>query len=107
MKKNRKTVLENLPRVLPVYFELSNPAAQAVAIAGTFNQWHPNSTPMVYLGSGRWIKNLVLPPGTYAYCLVVDGQWLPDERAKETVPNPYGGLASVVRVGNPMQPQIV
>jgi 1,4-alpha-glucan branching enzyme len=107
MKKFRKTVLEKLPQVLPVHFEFSDATAHAVAIAGTFNEWKPNSTPMNALGSGRWFKNLVLPPGTYEYCLVVDGVWMPDKRATETAPNPYGGLNSVVKVGNPMQPQVV
>jgi hypothetical protein len=54
MKKFRKTVLEKLPQVLPVHFEFSDATAHAVAIAGTFNEWKPNSTPMNALGSGRW-----------------------------------------------------
>jgi 1,4-alpha-glucan branching enzyme len=107
MKNNRKTVQEKLPQVLPVHFEFSDAAAHSVAIAGTFNEWQPNSTPMIALRSGRWIKNLVLPPGTYEYCLVVDGKWMTDTRAKEAAPNPYGGLNSVVKVGNPMQRQVV
>jgi hypothetical protein len=39
-----------------------------------------------------------LAPGTYEYCLVVDGQWMPDPLAKETVPNPFGGRNSVLKV---------
>ena len=35
-------------------------------------------------------------PGTYEICLVVDGQWLPDPLARETVPNPFGGRNSVL-----------
>ena len=46
---------------------------------------------MVSLGDGRWAKELVLPPGVYEYRLVVDGEWMPDPRASETAPNPYGG----------------
>ena len=33
------------------------------------------ATPMISLGDGRWIKALALPPGTYEYRLVVDGEW--------------------------------
>ena len=38
--------------------------------------------------------------GTYEYCLVVDGQWRPDPLAKETVPNPFGGRNSVLKVAS-------
>ena len=42
----------------------------AVGIAGTFNDWRPQATPMIRLNDGRWAKELALPPGTYEYCLV-------------------------------------
>ena len=32
------------------------------------------------------------------YCLVVDGQWMPDPLAKHTVPNPFGGRNSILEV---------
>jgi 1,4-alpha-glucan branching enzyme len=83
-----------------VHFEFNYPAAQSVSIAGTFNDWKPNATPMIALGQGRWAKDLALPPGEYEYCLVVDGQWTPDPQVPETVPNPFGGLNSVCRVDN-------
>ena len=51
-------------------------------------------------GGGRWLKETELPPVTYEYCLVVDGQWMPDPLAKETVPNPYGGVNSVLKVAS-------
>jgi hypothetical protein len=35
---------------------------------------------------------------SYEYCLVVDGQWIPDPKAKETVGNPFGGRNSVLTV---------
>jgi hypothetical protein len=51
------------------------------------------------LGDGRWLKETVLPAGTYEYRLVVDGQWIADPLAKETMPNPFGGMNSVLKVG--------
>jgi len=76
------------------------PSAESVAIAGTFNDWHPNATPMISLGQGRWAKDLALPPGEYEYCLVVDGcKWMPDPLAGEYVPNPFGGANAICRVG--------
>ena len=71
-----------------IHFEFTSSAAESVSIAGAFNEWQPNATPMIALGQGRWAKDLVLPPGDYEYCLVVDGQWTPDPLAAETVPNP-------------------
>jgi 1,4-alpha-glucan branching enzyme len=81
-----------------VCLEFTHPTAAAVCVAGTFNEWRPEATPMISVGNGRWIKQLVLPPGSYEYCLVVDGEWMPDPLAKETAPNPFGGLNSVLQV---------
>ena len=81
-----------------VRIAFSHPAATAVAIAGSFNGWRPEATPMVAVGEGRWLKELVLAPGTYEYLLVADGQWLADPLAQATVPNPYGSVNSVITV---------
>lgn len=82
-----------------VHIEFSNTKASSVAIAGTFNDWRPEATPMIAMGDGRWLKDLVLEPGMYEYLLVVDGQWLTDPCAQITRPNPFGGLNSVLSVG--------
>jgi 1,4-alpha-glucan branching enzyme len=86
------------PELVPVRFEFTHPTARTVCIAGTFDNWRPDAKPMHSLGGGRWMKETVLQPGTYEYRLVVDGQWIPDPLAKETVSNPFGGRNSVLRV---------
>jgi 1,4-alpha-glucan branching enzyme len=86
------------PQLEPVRFEFTHLTAHDVCIAGTFNDWQPDVKPMNPLGGGRWLKETVLPPGTYEYCLVVDGKWLPDPLAKECVPNPFGGKNSVLKI---------
>ncbi len=83
-----------------VRLEFKHPTAATVAVAGTFNDWRPESAPMVGVGEGRWLKELVLPPGRYEYLLVADGQWMPDPQAGETAPNPFGGQNSVILVTN-------
>jgi len=88
------------PRLEPVRFEFTHPTASAVYVAGTFNDWQAEAKPMHPIGGGRWLKETVLPPGTYEYCLVVDGEWMPDPRAQETVPNPFGGRNSVLKVAS-------
>ena len=83
-----------------IHFEFASPTAQSVAIAGTFNDWQPAATPMIPMGQGRWAMDLALPPGDHEYCLVVDGRWMPDPSAADYVPNPFGGVNSVRKVGS-------
>ena len=84
----------------PVRFEFTHPTATTVSVAGTFNDWHAEAKAMHPLGGGRWLKETALAPGTYEYCLVVDGEWMPDPQARETVPNPFGGMNSVLKVAS-------
>ncbi len=99
MKNHRKTKTKsNGNSSRSVRLEFTHPTANAVAIAGTFNDWRPEATAMIPLGDGRWRKELVLPPGTYEYLFVVDGQWIPDPLAERTAPNPFGGANSVISV---------
>ena len=86
-------------RSLPVRFEFTDPEAESVAIAGTFNHWQPDAKPMLPVGDHRWVKGSLLPPGTGEYCLVVNGQFRPDPRARESVANPFGGRNFVLNVG--------
>jgi 1,4-alpha-glucan branching enzyme len=88
-------------QLVPVHFEFTHPTATAVCIAGTFNKWQPEANALQTSGGGRWVKETALTPGIYEYCLVVDGQWMPDPLIRETVPNPFGGRNSVLRVISP------
>ena len=56
---------------------------------------------MMPVGEGRWVKELVLPPGVYEYRLVVDGRWMSDPQASETAPNSFGEFNSVLKVNGP------
>ncbi len=85
-------------QLVPVRFEFTHPTATTVCVAGTFNHWQPEAKTLHSSGTGRWWKETALAPGTYEYCLVVDGQWMPDPLAKDTVPNPFGGRNSLLRV---------
>lgn len=88
------------PQLVPVCFEFTHPTARTVSVAGTFNEWHPTTKSMLRSRNGHWLKEAFLLPGTYEYCLVVDGQWMPDPLVKETVPNPFGGRNSILKVAN-------
>ena len=81
-----------------ISLELVKPEAKSVSVAGSFNEWKPEKTPLVSLGNGRWKGDLNVKPGRHEYLFVVDGQWLPDPNAKESVANPFGGTNSVLIV---------
>lgn len=84
------------PRQSHVSLELVRPGAKQVCVAGTFNEWKPERTPLVSRGDGHWVGDIAIKPGRYEYMFVVDGQWLPDPNATESVQNPYGGRNSVL-----------
>jgi 1,4-alpha-glucan branching enzyme len=107
MKKNRTTKINgNGSPVRKVHVEFVHQTARKVCIAGAFNDWRPEASPMFFLGDGRWGKELALPPGAYEYRLVVDGEWMPDPQAGETVPNPFGGVNSVLRTEEICEPTL-
>jgi 1,4-alpha-glucan branching enzyme len=97
-RKNTKSEPASEVKAKPVRIEFNHPTAATVSVAGSFNDWRPHATPLIPLGEGRWVKELALPSGTYEYRLVVDGEWIADPFAKESAPNPFGGLNSVLRV---------
>ena len=103
MKHNQNTAHTHAAAqpLTAIRFEFNHPTAKHVALAGTFNDWNPESKSMHPSGHGHWLKETPLAPGTYQYCLVVDGHWMPDPNATESVPNPYGGRNSVLTVPAP------
>jgi hypothetical protein len=86
------------PRTNRVSLELVQPGARQVFVAGSFNEWKPERTPLLHRGNGCWVGDLAVGAGRHEYLFVVDGQWLPDPNAKESVENPFGGKNSVLMV---------
>jgi 1,4-alpha-glucan branching enzyme len=76
--------------------KLVKPDAQSVCVAGSFNEWNPSRTPLTRISDGTWIGELSGISGRHEYLFVVDGQWVPDPNAKESVQNPFGGTNSVL-----------
>ena len=79
-----------------------DPGASDVRIAGDFNGWVPDKdVQSLVQADGReriWTKVLNLPPGTYHYRYVVDGEWREDPDNPHAVPGPVGGRNSVLVV---------
>jgi 1,4-alpha-glucan branching enzyme len=60
----------------PVEFSCHAANAKCVFVAGMFNDWKPDATPLhLEATSGQWTVSLSLPPGHHEFKFVVDGQW--------------------------------
>jgi chromosome partitioning protein len=76
--------------------------AHDVRIAGDFNGWVPDKGVRSLIeaqGPQRvWTKILQLPPGTYEYRYVVDGEWREDPDNPKVITSSVGGRNSVLVV---------
>lgn len=81
-----------------VRLELVAPGARTVFLVGSFNNWDRKAAPMMRLHDRKWAKELWLPAGRYEYLFVVDGRWITDPKARDYLPNPFGGCNSVLQV---------
>ena len=90
------------PAERQVVVEYRDAAASDVRLAGDFNGWVPDkgieTTTAAEEGTRVWRKVLSLPPGTYEYRYVVDGEWREDPANPERVPNPIGPPNSLLVV---------
>ena len=80
------------------HITFQRPEATSVFIAGTFNDWSPDATPLAKNGDAIWAVEIALPPGRYEYRFVVDGEWVSDPQAAETVPNAFDSANAVLTV---------
>src|SRR5215212_5644870 len=83
---------------MPINFEFNDPEAVTVHVAGSFNQWSSVANPLTRGYGGRWGTTTSLAPGSYEYCLVVDGRWITDPMNQVSVANEFGGRNSVLNV---------
>lgn len=66
-----------------VTFVLRAPGASRVTVAGDFNGWDAEATPLARASSGDiWTVRVVVPQGVHYYSFVLDGaEWRPDPSA--------------------------
>jgi len=84
-----------------VRFVCHAPGAKRVQVAGDFNQWSTAEgagTMEATDDPGVWRREFRLPPGRYAYRLIIDGRWCSDPANPYVESNPYGELNSVVEI---------
>lgn len=78
---------------------LVQPQARTVSIAGDFNGWQPNATPLERGEAGMWSVTLPLKPGRYHYMFVVDGRdWITDPFATDVSLDGFGAENAVLEV---------
>jgi len=82
-----------------IRFSVSAPGAKSVLLAADFTDWEAHARRMKRTKprSRTFATTVSLPPGTYEYKFIVDGEWAEDPQA-ESVPNSYGTTNSVRRV---------
>jgi 1,4-alpha-glucan branching enzyme len=82
-----------------VSFTLEAGECRDVFVAGSFNNWDPQATPMMPVGGdGLYKASLTLPKGSYEYKFVVDGNWQADPGNPNSVANGAGSQNSVMNV---------
>ncbi len=84
--------------LVTVRFEADLPRARDVAVIGDFSQWR-SPVSLRRDADGVWRTEVALPPGSYEYVFVVDGnQWITDPRASYHRQDGFGNNNNVVVV---------
>jgi len=79
--------------------DLHAPLARSVAVAGDFNGWRPEATPLLRGEGGVWTVRVPLVPGRrYQYMFLVDGAWVSDPSAAATAEDGFGGRNAVLEL---------
>jgi len=104
-KLSRVSVLGqcSAPRAIPqegqlVKFVYAAIQANRISVVGTFNNWTVGAFTLKKDSVGVWRGALHLKPGTYQYRYNVDGKWVNDPSARNTVLNEFGTRNTVLEV---------
>lgn len=81
-----------------ITFRFREPEARSVCVAGSFNNWDPNASPLKRQKDGTWKATESLLPGAHEYRFVVDGMWRDDPECPDRTPNEFGEQNCVVNV---------
>lgn len=90
---------EPVLHVVRLVYVPHDPGVERVTVAGTFNDWKPEGTALRRV-DGLWSTTLVLPPGSYEYMFVEDGEhWKTDPLATITRDDGFGNVNAVLDLG--------
>ena len=87
-----------------VTFQITDSTAKKVSVAGSFNNWNPNTNPLSKKDS-VWKADIYLDPGYYYYKLVVDDKWIPDPSNDWKINDGGDGYNSIIKAGEPATPK--
>ncbi len=77
-----------------------NTSAQSVSIAGSFNEWNKDASPMKETAGGMWEAEIEVPAGSHQYKFVINNSvWVSDPSNPETMDDGQGGKNSVIHAG--------
>lgn len=90
--------------IIYVQFVFASPVASTVTVAGDFNEWNVNATPLTDTdGDGVWTGRVALRPGLHKYMFVVDGEkWITDPQADSYVDDGFGMRNAVLSIAQPL-----
>lgn len=81
------------------------PDAKQVFVAGTFNKWSSDATPLERGRQGKWSVKVDLPAGRHEFKFIVDGAWCcepgcdgPHEGCPGCVANEFGTMNRAIEV---------
>lgn len=104
-RTNHASVVPHTPSPGPietsagVMFRHRAGSGSRVGVAGEFNRWSPDVTPLRYNARTGLHEGVAgIPPGRCEYRLVVDGVWLTDPGNPSVSVNPFGERNSVLVV---------
>jgi 1,4-alpha-glucan branching enzyme len=84
-----------------VSFNLLAPQAQNVLLAADFTNWEQSPLSLKKMKGGLWKGSVSLPPGSYEYRFIVDGQWQDDPDCPNHRLNRFGVQNCVCKVTAP------
>ena len=76
----------------------SGAKADSVFVAGSFNGWSREATPLKADANGVFRAAVALKPGSYSYKFLVNGDWTPDKANPKQEPDGFGGTNSLLKV---------
>jgi hypothetical protein len=100
---NVRPVRYATPPVIYVQFAFADTSAKSVTIAGDFNDWDAEETPLLDTdGDGVWTGLIALRPGMHKYMFVVNGErWVTDPEAESYVDDGFGMRNAVIAITLP------
>lgn len=87
-----------IPDLQEVRLTFQGSAVADIMVAGDFNNWEPDRGVTTERRGDLLMKILRVPPGSYQYRLVINGEWRADPTNPRHITNEYGEINSVLDV---------